>query len=311
MRRASVRRAFTLIELLVVIAVIAILIGLLIPAVQKVRESAARAQCLNNLKQIGLATHGYHDANKRFPYATRDRQPGETTATWVTGLILILPHLDKDDVARRWDPKQPRNSTVDTDGDGYTNAALQQMLIPTYVCPAMAPPAGALAENRAYCSYLFCAGTQDVALLHYYSAYGVPEPAFDGAIVPSLDGAYSGNASSPNRGVTTSMATITDGVSNTFLAGETDFMPRGVASTSYGGVWAYGYIGYAWGTTYWPFDKHDNTATVYGAFRSQHSGGANFAFVDGSVRFVSVSISNANYQALATRNAGDIGSFDP
>ncbi|MBI2807725.1 MAG: DUF1559 domain-containing protein [Planctomycetes bacterium] len=310
MRTRKSRLAFTLIELLVVIAIIAILIALLVPAVQKVREAANRTYCSNNLKQIAIATHLYHDANRKFPYAVRDRQPGEATATWVTGHILILPYLEQDAVARRWDPKLPRNSTVDSNGDGFTNAMLQQMLIPTYVCPTMSPPTAALPENRAYTSYLFCAGTQDVVLLHYYNAYGVPEPAFNGTIVPTLDPSYAANAASPNRGTVTRMASIVDGTSNTFLVGETDFAPQGVPSTAMGGVWAYGYIGYAWGTTYHPFNKHDHTTTVYGAFRSQHPGGANFALVDGTVRFVTQSISPATYQAFGTRAGDEVASLD-
>jgi prepilin-type N-terminal cleavage/methylation domain-containing protein len=307
MRSRNVRSGFTLIELLVVIAIIAILIALLVPAVQKVREAAARLQCQNNLKQIALATHNFHDANKKFPYATIDRQPGETTATWSTGLIQILPYLEKDDVAKRWNPKLPRNSALDPDGDGYTNAGLQQMLIPTYVCPSMNPPIAPLAENRAYCSYLFSAGTQDVSLLHYAASLGVPQPAYNGAIVPVLDPAY--NAGTPNTQATR-IASITDGTSNTFLVGETDFKPQGLPSTSYGGVWAYGYIGYAWGSTHVPFNKHDNATTVYGAFRSEHTGGGSFALVDGSVRFVSNSITPAAYLAYGSRNGGEIASLE-
>ncbi len=314
MQRAStsVRSAFTLIELLVVIAIIAILISLLVPAVQKVRSAAAQTQCLNNLKQVALATHGYHDANKCFPYATRDYQPGQTTATYVTGLILILPFLEKDDIARRWNPKLPRNDATDPDGDGYSNAILQKMLIPAYTCPAMTPPSAALPEERGYCSYLFNAGTQDVTLYHYGAATGT-EPAYNGVVIPVKDSGTATNLSpymSPNLEARTTLNSITDGSSNTFLVGETDFKPKGVESTSMGGVWAYGYIGYAWGSTFNPFNKHDNTAAVYGAFRSEHSGGANFAIADGSVRFVTTSIAPTVYQAFGSRAGGESATLE-
>src|SRR4029450_2948849 len=95
---------------------------------------------------------------------------------------------------------------------------------------------------------------------------------------------------------------ITDGTSSTFLAGETDFKPRGVPSTEMGGIWAYGYIGYSFGSTFHPFNKHNNTTTIYGAFRREHTGGASFALADGSVRFVRDSISNDTYRAVSTRS---------
>ena len=309
MRSSSVRSrvAFTLIELLVVIAIIAVLIALLVPAVQKVREAAARTQCTNNMKQIAIATHGYHDVYRKFPYATIDRLPGEATSTWSTGLILILPFLEQDAVAKRWNPKLARNDSSTEATLGYSNSTLQKRLIPTFVCPTMNPPSGPLtAEDRAYCSYLFNAGTQDASLLHYATFYGVPEPAYDGAIVPCI----TATATSTNLNAKTSMASITDGTSNTLMLGETDFKPAGISSTSMGGVWAFGYIGYSWGTTFHPFNKHDNTTTVFGAFRSEHTGGGNFALMDGSVRFVPASIANDVYQAYGSRAGGEAKQLD-
>jgi prepilin-type N-terminal cleavage/methylation domain-containing protein/prepilin-type processing-associated H-X9-DG protein len=316
-RAGHPRQAFTLIELLVVIAIIAVLIGLLLPAVQKVRAAAARIKCANNLKQIGLASHAFHDANLKFQNAVTYYQPGESTGTYVTGWIQIFPYLEQDAVAKRWRADLPRNSTDDSDGDGYTNATLQQMPIPTYTCPSMTPPSGSSGgalgsgtENRAPSSYVFCAGTATAYDATYGSAATAPS---DGVIIPIRNVSFTTDPAQPDMGGNgpVRMVDVRDGTSNTFMVGECDFMPAGVPST-YGPVWAYGYF-YNWtGTgTGVGLNKHNgNPSANYGTFRSEHPGGAHFVMADGSVQFVRDTIDETKYQGLATRLGGEVASLD-
>src|SRR5262245_1454073 len=135
-------RGFTLIELLVVIAIIAILIGLLLPAVQKVREAAARTQCLNNLKQIGLAMHNHHDAYKRFPYSKR--AGAAPNRSWAPDL---LPYLEQAnmvsganyDLNRHWYDGQV-NGNAYPDGRWVPNMETAKMFLTVFICPSTPNP---------------------------------------------------------------------------------------------------------------------------------------------------------------------------
>jgi prepilin-type N-terminal cleavage/methylation domain-containing protein/prepilin-type processing-associated H-X9-DG protein len=136
------RSAFTLIELLVVIAIIAILIGLLLPAVQKVREAAANVQCKNNLKQIALAATTYHDANGNFPAGSVCRQgtaaagPGNinTCSYYDTWAISILPYLEQRNIFNLWNPNMPNIAPDSAAGASFVQ--MRQSLVKTYVCPS-------------------------------------------------------------------------------------------------------------------------------------------------------------------------------
>lgn len=124
------RKAFTLIELLVVIAIIAILIGLLLPAVQKVRDAAAKIQCTNNLKQLGLAIHNYHGAMNHFP--TSIRPAGSTTLPRISWTISILPYIEQGNISQIYDPT--------TNWDSPTNLPLTSLRIKIFECPSSPNP---------------------------------------------------------------------------------------------------------------------------------------------------------------------------
>ena len=318
------RRGFTLIELLVVIAIIAILIALLLPAVQQAREAARKTSCKNNIKQLGLAMHNFHDSYGHFPAAVKnyeeveialaDQEGRSPVATYPTGFIGLFPFIENDAVARRWDPSRRRDDDTDDDGDGFTNASLQQMLVPTLLCTTMTMPSGPLYgdENRAPCSYIFSSGTVYSAAYAYWPYFGFPEePAYDGAIPPVRLVREGDMNVSPNQNYS-KFRDITDGTSNTFALGETDFAPANQPSQDMGAVWSYGYI-YTNGSTYTklnafktgePYPPSD-IGELYGAFRSQHPGGANFMMVDGSVHFVNDNIDFELYQNLSTRGGGE------
>ena len=310
--KTTPRRGFTLIEILVVIAIIAVLIGLLVPAVQKVREAASRMSCQNNLKEIALAAHNYHDANKRFPAgghlpADVGGVPTGRTNLW----IQLLPYLEQDNLYKTWDPNDNRKN-VATD----RNAA-QVQVIKLLICSSDALPE-TVVEGRAGVAPPWSWG------FYGMSSYGgnagkrstpLPEMSRDGIFF--ID----------SRVCLADMST--DGSSHTLLFGERyhrdpnfellkQVVAPGIAPLAQHGKW--GFVGGAGGImtnvtlhsaapiNYRMPTEGDLLALTnrLPAFGSGHPGGANFAFADATVRFVSDSTPLATLQALSTRAGGEV-----
>jgi prepilin-type N-terminal cleavage/methylation domain-containing protein/prepilin-type processing-associated H-X9-DG protein len=290
------RRGFTLIELLVVIAIIGILIGLLLPAVQKVRSAAARAQCQNNLKQIGLACHNYHDANQVLPpgHVATAAYP-DTSPGWGWGTFL-LPYLEQDNLYRQINLTQPMQG----------QPAIQS-IVKVFICPADAPPASAFAVTSA---------TFDPVVLAAPSSYA----ATVGDDSSEAD-ALTGNGIF-YRNSRTRLTDITDGTSQTVMIGD-----RAWADSQ--GIWAgapSGGILRAGPRNPWSFatasaavlvQAHNNWINIrtdadggLDDFSSYHTNGVNLVFADGSVHFIRSITSDGPehlaFWALGTRAGGEV-----
>jgi prepilin-type N-terminal cleavage/methylation domain-containing protein/prepilin-type processing-associated H-X9-DG protein len=287
------RSAFTLIELLVVIAIIAILIGLLLPAVQKVREAAARTKCSNNLKQIGLALQNYAGVHGWFPaaYINADTTAnGAISPGWGWGSI-ILPFIEQDALYKQLNfppslfggGSNPANPTPTT-----------SLLLSIYRCPSdTGPDLNDFRLNFPTSNYRAVCGFNDNDFL----------------FVTNFD--YGGVMYQNSK---TRITDVTDGTSNTLAIGECMY-------DSVNGKWAAiwpGMFGIYEGSIYiscvmWQVD--DATADINGpapqAFSSRHPGGAFFAFCDGSVRFFHEGGNIQNLEYLAGRNDGYIVNNEP
>jgi prepilin-type processing-associated H-X9-DG protein len=193
----------TLVELLVVTAIMAVLIGLLLPAVQWTRAAAGRAACANNLRQLGVALHAFHDAHGSFPSGLTIRGSDNLELGGFGGFVLLLPFLDQDALGRRWDP--------DRTWYDPPNADLVAVEVKVFYCPSnrtggaidmsfLVPVAGRPLPNPAACDYLLCKGA-NAALCEVTQ------------VPPAGAGAFDVNTH-------TRLADIADGASNTFAAGE-------------------------------------------------------------------------------------------
>ncbi|WP_166831725.1 DUF1559 domain-containing protein [Thalassoroseus pseudoceratinae] len=303
MRQYRRRFGFTLIELLVVIAIIAILIALLLPAVQSAREAARRMSCSNNLKQIGLALHNYHDTFKVFPqnqgYATHGGTdygpPSEYSG--ISWRALILPFIEQGNLHSQIDFGQPVNSTVGTP----SNLDIARMPMPAYLCPS--DPSGNLTKTGN--QYLWsnwcyphsgCQRDEPLGVTNYKGLVG------NGYDVPLSTSSYPQSMFDRRKGAPLKMRDVTDGTTNVLFVGE--ISPEWYA-------WP------GWLTWHSPMSTHrgpNHVRRLYSSIgqrsssqhgfadnftaNSFHPGGVQFLLVDGSVHFITETIDLTTYQQL-------------
>jgi prepilin-type N-terminal cleavage/methylation domain-containing protein/prepilin-type processing-associated H-X9-DG protein len=341
-RRPSATRAFTLIELLVVIAIIAILIGLLLPAVQKIREAANRSKCTNNLKQLGLAMHNYQDVVGKFPVGMHD----DDGRSW-SWRVYLLPYIEQDnifrimraDTARFWLPFNDGGGGNGPNGTNFnvdTNTAQSEVQnhqtfwngavtnpIPIYICPSDNLP---IRNSNGYAksNYVGNAGNwrRFIQTSNTFTTSGSGSWNGCATFKGSQQNGLLLYANDNNVTWVATMADCTDGLSNTFMIGEASesqnvkpsIINHGAFPVWVGGNPNGGCNGFVTGGNALRLAddmfllNNRSTATdgrTNASFSSKHPGGANFVLTDGSVRFVRDTVSPQVYASAASRNGGE------
>jgi prepilin-type N-terminal cleavage/methylation domain-containing protein/prepilin-type processing-associated H-X9-DG protein len=325
------RGGFTLIELLVVIAIIAVLIALLLPAVQAAREAARRSQCVNNMKQIGLAMHNYEGVNNALPpakiYSGSCTRLNDTAGHILntTGFTMILNYLEQTTLSNAYNFSQTSaNSNYSTGanklfyGDQRVNTTVVSALVSAYTCPSDIAQPEVRSNSTGETGYFMASGRRSNYMLctSQYTDYDCPGTT-NTMPTANIQGMFFND-------VSVTFANVKDGLSTTCLAGESPQLNH--TSTSYGPFWGSGVHTSTHGrvlplssTQYrgflpnapWVGPPPDTLKRLYAwALGSSHAGGLNMLFGDGSVKFVKNSISGQTWWAIQTINGQEVVSSD-
>ena len=318
--KPPLRRGFTLIELLVVIAIIAILIALLLPAVQQAREAARRTQCKNNLKQLGIALHNYHDTARKFPpggvgYGWCSGS-GDEYITNANGLSFLLPYLEQNNLFEQIDPLFPHqgfdtggccsymgntNGTLAGGGDVSVNAPAMTQLVDAFICPSdtgrthlgtSAHYGVTVSPGGAKTCYDFITSQSVLGNCNYWKSAGPNRYMF-------------------GQNSTTRVADVTDGTTNTLMVGETTMEVRNGESNAWGyRGWVQTGVDPRGGLNSWYIpsggEPQRGNLRSWGMAGSLHPGGAHFLMGDGSTRFFSENVSNTVFVQLARMGDGSV-----
>lgn len=294
------RQGFTLVELLVVIAIIGVLIALLLPAVQAAREAARRAQCTNNLKQIGLGVHNYHDVRKHFPAGVspwnEGGQPPRTGRGWI---LETLPYMEQENLYQAFDPSRVGDMFS---GGGLRNTQAQMATeLDALACPS--DPSERLATNQAQWSGISVAVTSYKGVIGTTNMGGgwpdSPSGTVDGHNTPNNNGLFFRNSFQRKL----RFAKIVDGTSNTLMVGEDVPLHNAHSAAFYSNG---DYCSCHAPINFFPNPPDPNNWPRVMGFRSMHPTGANFCLADGSVRFIPETTDRLQYQQMCTRDGGEV-----
>jgi prepilin-type N-terminal cleavage/methylation domain-containing protein len=296
-------RAFTLVELLVVIAIIGLLVALLLPAVNAARQAALRTQCLNNVKQIGLALHNHHSSLRYLPtieFGTRPPRRGNCERwSW---RLAVMPFIELGNLESQLDETEQYVTFL------RSHAELGNRLVETFSCPS---------DPAAKNGYHWAGANIDTPLTNYFGNAGTfgrfgPGLNWNGIFVTNNEGCPPKNNQDGRNGkLRISFKNVTDGLSKTIAVGERGLNDRPFWGWTYApALWKDAFLHARFGIQ--PGDPHDNSDNGLSLkhFWSYHPGGAIVLLADGSTELISYEIDNEIFQALCSRNGEEVRGSD-